>query len=255
MMRVLDLFSGIGGFSLGLERVGMTTIGFCEIDPYCQKILRRHWSHVPIHTDIKLLKGEWYRGQVEVVCGGFPCQPFSSAGKQRGAEDDRFLWPEMLRVIRESQPNWVLGENVSGLVGMELDQVLSGLEETGYATRSFLIPACGVDAPHRRNRTWIVAHRNNARQRTGKGAGYHSRQAEVGDHFGGSSSPAPGPRQRDSSPARWEDEPRVSRISNGVPNRMDRIRCLGNSVVPQIVEELGKQILTAENFWANDALP
>ena len=107
-MRVLDLFSGVGGFSLGLEAAGMETVAFCEREPFCQAVLRKHWPDVPIHDDITQLDGKAYRGTVELVCGGFPCQPFSVAGKRRGAEDDRALWPEMLRVIREVQPTWVL---------------------------------------------------------------------------------------------------------------------------------------------------
>ena len=159
-MRVLDLFSGIGGFSLGLESVGMETVAFCEMDAFCQKVLKKHWPNVPIHSDIKELDGNEYRGAVELICGGFPCQPFSVAGEQRGAEDDRALWPEMLRVIREVQPTWVIGENVSGIINMELDNVLSDLEAEGYAAQTFVLPACSVDAKHRRDRVWIVAHAN-----------------------------------------------------------------------------------------------
>jgi DNA (cytosine-5)-methyltransferase 1 len=159
-MRVLDLFSGIGGFSLGLESVGMETVAFCEMDSFCQKVLKKHWPNVPIHSDIKELDGDEYRGTVELICGGFPCQPFSVAGEQRGAEDDRALWPEMLRVICEVQPTWVIGENVSGIINMELDNVLSNLEAEGYAAQTFVLPACSVDAKHRRDRVWIVAHSN-----------------------------------------------------------------------------------------------
>ena len=112
-MRVLDLFSGIGGFSLGLERAGMKTIAFCEQDEYCQKVLKKHWPDVPIHNDIRELDGTQYRGAVDVVCGGFPCQPFSQAGKRAGKDDDRDLWPEMFRIIREVQPARVIGENVA----------------------------------------------------------------------------------------------------------------------------------------------
>ena len=159
-MRVLDLFSGIGGFSLGLHEAGMETVGFCEMDSFCQKVLKKHWPNVPIHADIKELDGHEYRGTVELVCGGFPCQPFSVAGKQGGSKDDRALWPEMLRVIREVQPTWVIGENVSGIINMELDSVLSDLEAEGYATQTFVLPACAVDAKHRRDRVWIIAYAN-----------------------------------------------------------------------------------------------
>lgn len=157
-MRVLDLFSGIGGFSLGLESAGMETVAFCEQDKFCQKVLAHHWPTLPIHSDITELNGYEYRGSVELVCGGFPCQPFSVAGKQLGKEDDRALWPEMLRVIREVAPRWVIGENVSGIIPMELDQVLSDLEGEGYTCWTFVLPACAVNAHHRRDRVWVVAY-------------------------------------------------------------------------------------------------
>jgi DNA (cytosine-5)-methyltransferase 1 len=160
-MRVLDLFSGIGGFSIGLESVGMETVAFCEQNAFCQKILAQHWPTLPIHSDITELSGYEYRGSVELVCGGFPCQPFSVAGKQLGAEDDRALWPEMLRVIREVAPRWVIGENVSGIIPMELDKVLSDLEGEGYTCWTFVLPACAVDAHHRRDRVWVIAHTNS----------------------------------------------------------------------------------------------
>jgi DNA-cytosine methyltransferase len=160
-MRVLDLFSGIGGFSLGLERAGMQTAAFCENDPFCRRVLAKHWPGIPIHKSIEELDGKKYRGSIELVCGGFPCQPFSVAGDQRGAEDDRALWPEMLRVIREVEPAWVIGENVTGIINMELDNCLSSLEDSGYAVQTFVIPACGVDAPHRRDRVWIIARKND----------------------------------------------------------------------------------------------
>ena len=163
-MRVLDLFSGIGGFSVGLHEAGMETVGFCEMDSFCQKVLKKHWPNVPIHSDIKELNGHEYRGTVELVCGGFPCQPFSVAGKQGGSKDDRALWPEMLRVIQEVQPTWVIGENVSGIINMELDSVLSDLEAEGYATQTFVLPACAVDAKHRRDRVWIIGYTNSDEQ-------------------------------------------------------------------------------------------
>ena len=159
-LRVLDLFSGIGGFSLGLEAAGMTTVGFCERDPYCRKILAKHWPGIPIHEDITELDAHGYYGSVDLVCGGFPCQPFSVAGKQRGAEDDRALWPEMLRVIRQVSPRYVIGENVAGIIPMELDNVLSDLESARYTTEAFVVPACAVDAPHRRDRVWVLAYAN-----------------------------------------------------------------------------------------------
>ena len=160
-MKVLDLFSGIGGFSLGLERAGMETVAFCEIEDYPRKILKKHWPDVPIYKDVRELDGKKYRNSVDVVCGGFPCQPFSVAGKQRGIEDDRHLWPEMLRIIKEVRPTWVIGENVAGFIRMALDDVLLDLETEGYTTQSFVIPACAVGGVHRRDRVWIVAYRES----------------------------------------------------------------------------------------------
>lgn len=156
-MTHIDLFSGIGGFALAAHWAGFTTEVFCEQEPFCQSILQHHWPAVPIVSDIRDFDGRAYAG-ADLLTGGFPCQPFSCAGKRRGEADDRFLWPEMLRVIREVQPTWVVGENVAGIIGMALEGVLSDLEEAGYETQSFVLPACAVNAPHRRNRVWIVAH-------------------------------------------------------------------------------------------------
>jgi DNA (cytosine-5)-methyltransferase 1 len=152
----LDLFSGIGGFALAAKWNGFRTVGFCDNEPYAQTVLRKHWPDVPIHDDIRKVRGELYAG-ITLLTGGFPCQPFSLAGKQRGKADDRYLWPEMLRVIREAKPAWIVGENVAGIVNMALDQVHADLEAEGYEVESIIIPACAVDAPHRRDRCWIIA--------------------------------------------------------------------------------------------------
>ncbi|SVE57921.1 uncharacterized protein METZ01_LOCUS510775, partial [marine metagenome] len=153
----MDLFSGIGGFSLGLERAGMKTVQFVENDPYCQKVLAKNFPGIPIHGDIKTFH---YDKPVEIISGGFPCQPYSHAGEQRGKEDDRHLWEEYFRIIQSVRSRWVLGENVSGIINMELDQVLSDLESENYSCQSLVIPACAVNAPHRRDRVWIIARRN-----------------------------------------------------------------------------------------------
>lgn len=156
-MTQIDLFSGIGGFALAAYWAGFTTEVFCEKDEFCQQVLRKHWPSVPIVGDIHQFDGTRYHGAA-LLTGGFPCQPFSVAGKQRGESDDRFLWPEMLRVIREARPHWIVGENVAGIINMALDGVLADLENEGYATQAFCLPACGVNAPHKRDRVWIVAH-------------------------------------------------------------------------------------------------
>ena len=159
----LSLFSGIGGLDLAAEWAGIQTVGQCEWAEYPTKVLERHWPDVPRWKDIRTLTKESFyertdRRTVDIISGGFPCQPFSVAGKQRGKEDDRYLWPEMVRVIKELRPTWVIGENVAGIVRMALPDILSELEACGYRTRVFLIPACAVGARHRRYRVAIVAH-------------------------------------------------------------------------------------------------
>jgi DNA (cytosine-5)-methyltransferase 1 len=165
-LKTLDLFSGIGGFSLGLESTGFfETIGFVEKDKFCQKVLKKHWSNINIEEDIRNVKGEKY--QADVVTGGFPCQPFSVAGKRKSTADDRYLWDEMLRVIRETKPRWVIGENVEGIVnineGMVLRQVLNDLENEGFKSQCIIIPASGIGAWHQRKRIWIMAYSDSNR--------------------------------------------------------------------------------------------
>ena len=163
-MKVLDLFSGIGGFSLGLEAAGFETAAFCEYDQEAQKVLRKNWPNVPIFSDVRTLTKQELQDNgiqnIGLICGGYPCQPFSLAGERRGAEDDRHLWPEMFRLVKELRPTWVIGENVAGHINMGLDEVLADLETEGYTARTFVIPACAVDAHHRRDRVWTVAHAN-----------------------------------------------------------------------------------------------
>ena len=162
MLRMLDLFSGIGGFSYAGEKLvgGYETVAFCEYDKHAQKVLRKHWPDTEIIDDVRELANdaERFRGSVDIICGGYPCQPFSLAGVRRGDKDDRHLWPEMLRIIQAVRPTWVCGENVAGHISMGLDTVLSDLEAEGYQARCFVIPAVAADAPHRRDRCWIIAH-------------------------------------------------------------------------------------------------
>jgi DNA (cytosine-5)-methyltransferase 1 len=161
-MNVLDLFSGVGGFSLGLNRAGMTTVAFCEIDPFCQKVLKKHWPDVPIFSDIKQLTKKVLEDAgvraIDLICGGPPCQPVSLAGQRKGAADDRWLWPEALRLVEETRPAWCLFENPPGIISMGLDGVLTALENQGYETWPADIPACGVNAADLRYRIWVVAH-------------------------------------------------------------------------------------------------
>ena len=160
-LKVLDLFSGIGGFALGLDSTGFfETVKFVEMDKYCQKVLQKNFPNIPIEEDIKNVKGKEY--EADVITGGFPCQPFSVAGKQKGTNDNRYLWPEMLRLIREIKPEFVIGENVQGIIniqnGMVLRQVQNDLESEGFEVQCFLIPASGIGAWHQRYRVWIVGH-------------------------------------------------------------------------------------------------
>lgn len=302
-LKILDLFSGIGGISLGLERTGgFETVAFCEIDDFCRKVLKKHWPDVPIYKDVRSFHHD---GPVDVICGGYPCQPFSVAGKRGGDKDDRHLWPEMLNCIEKYKPSWVIGENVAGHISMGLDKVLSDLERQGYTARPFIIPACAVDAPHRRDRIWIVGHAEHnghsspeergAKQEPPKSEkqeeerqpqGTSSISVNVADtnsqweqqperidkeergrsgHGGQNVSNTNSERgcggntkRENAENARelprgsgrytgrveaWKSEPAVGRVAHGIPNRVDRIRSLGNSVVPQIPEIIGYAIL------------
>lgn len=169
-LKVLDLFSGIGGFSLGLHGAGeFETVGFCEFDNYCQKVLSKNFPSIPIFSDIRTLTKEKLNAnrvtRIDIICGGFPCQPFSNAGKKKGRQDDRDLWPEMFRVIKETKPTWVIGENVAGFIGMEFTRTKVDLEGIGYRVLPFTIPACAIGAQHRRDRVWIIAHLDRSKLR------------------------------------------------------------------------------------------
>ena len=291
--------------SLGLERAGMTTVAFCEIDPFCRKILKKHWPDVPVFEDLKELANE-PRGTIpefDIIAGGVPCQPFSVAGKQEGQQDDRHLWPFMFKIVKQQKPAFVLVENVAGFVSLALDDLLTDLESEGYASQSFVIPACSVDAKHRRDRVWVIAHANRKGEPDGSIAeGTKRRLVGYPEHDGfstssltGSHEKTPGssetkrpeeagesegtgglkhdedvadsnskrrrsgnterqnakdagqPSRRKGNDTRrvaaWEPEPRVGRVADGVPNRVDRIKGLGNAVVPQVVEVLGHAIM------------
>jgi DNA (cytosine-5)-methyltransferase 1 len=166
MYQHLDLFSGIGGFSLGLEATGeFETVAFCDYDPFCQKVLRKHWENVPIYGDIKELTYEKLKANginnIDIITGGYPCQPFSVAGNKKGEQDPRHLWPEYFRLVQECRPTWVIGENVGGHIKLGLDTVLSDLESEGYSARTFSISASSIGANHKRERVWIVANSND----------------------------------------------------------------------------------------------
>ena len=275
LVKLLDLFSGIGGFSYGLEKTGFQTVAFCEMDKYCKLVLQKHWKGTKIYSDVKEITKERLEADgvelPEIITGGFPCQPFSIAGKQKGTNDDRHLWPEMFRIIKELKPRWVIGENVRGIVniqdGVVFETVCTDLESEGYEVQAFNIPAAGVGAPHRRERIWIVA---NSRRTLRQGSGIReknedeTRKEDADQYQRSSSSPEPnvanasaGRRasQKTEIPTRgngtehqswWQSEPDVGRVAHGVPGRVHRLRALGNSIVPKIAEEIGKAIMKAE---------
>lgn len=297
-MTHLDLFSGIGGFALAANRCGYETIAFCEHDEFCKRVLRKHWPTVPIFDDVHDFDGTQFKG-VRLLTGGFPCQPYSNAGLKRGTDDNRAIWPQMLRVITEARPSYVLGENVAGIINMELDDVLSSLEAQDYSTQAFIVPACAVDAKHRRDRVWILGADTMAnpasgelegrankpggksqrgvafdgtsealantdesmrqRQHASQGSGQSGEQSQKRNDIAGDGealADTDDPRrtqQRPAKPARtqlettqrgsqWGIEPNICRVAYGIPNRVHRLRGLGNAIVSQVAEEIIRAI-------------
>lgn len=243
-MNVLSLFSGIGGLELGLERAGMTVVGQVEIDPFCQRVLAKHWPEVPRHDDVRTA-GRWWsadplRPRVDVVAGGFPCQPVSAAGRKLAQEDHRWLWPAMAEVIESVKPRWVIGENVPGLLDRGLPDVLRDLHRLGYQYRVGHISACAMGAPHMRRRLFIVAH--------AEGIGCGRWGAGRGLPVGTGEARPPGTNGRGATaerPTGWETEPGVARMANGIPRGVDRRRALGNAVVPAVAEFVGRLVMSA----------
>tara|TARA_Y100001970_G_C14137249_1_gene804996 strand:- start:836 stop:1414 length:579 start_codon:yes stop_codon:yes gene_type:complete len=167
VVRVFDICSGIGGFSLGLHATGgFETVAFCEYDPFCRNILEKNFPGIPIFNDLKELANDEETIRTipyfDLICGGIPCQPWSVAGKKKGTQDDRHLWPFMLEIIKQKKPTYAVIENVGGFINVALDLVCFDLEAEGYATQSFVIPACSVQAPHRRDRVWIIGRKEDA---------------------------------------------------------------------------------------------
>jgi len=322
MLRHTDLCSGIGGFSLGFSWSGLSEpVLFCEIDPWCRKVLAKHWPDVPIAEDVKELAND-PNGLVpdcDILSCGYPCQPFSQAGVRRGEKDDRHIWPEIFAIVQAKRPTWCVFENVYGHISLGLDQVLSDLEAKGYATRTFVVPACGVDAPHRRYRLWIVGHttdngRNRGATQTGRKGQTHQSDQPGLSVRGEPSRPSENVADTDESDSRerqnttdtnnqgwttsktrresiqskdretlssntgqsgsdvadtdrgrlrhtewqdaedagqsprgqehggWDFEPPVGRVANGIPRRVDRLKGLGNAIVPQIAMRIGQTI-------------
>ena len=234
------LFSGIGGFALAAKWNGFRTLAFCDCEPYAQAVLKKHWPDVPCHKDIREVRGELYAG-VTLLTGGFPCQPFSVAGKQRGKDDNRYLWPEMLRVIREARPAWIIGENVAGIVNMALDTVCADLEAEGYEVEPLIVPACAVDAPHRRDRVWIIAYTEQSRWGSGE-QNIFEETGNVGEHVFFNSE-GDGRNIKSFWEAKETDwsmdiKSSICRKDDGISNSVDRIRGLGNAIVPQVAAEI-----------------
>lgn len=231
-LRVLDLFSGIGGFSLGLERTGgFKTVAFCEIEPFPRRVLAKHWPEVPCYDDVRELTLERLVddgvGRPSVICGGFPCQDLSASGRRAGLEGERSgLWAEYARLVREICPSFVIVENVPGLLVHGMGRVLGDLADAGLDAEWIGIPAAALGAPHYRARQWLVAYP----------VGYRGRAPESALCAGWGF-----PRLR----AEWASEPRLDRVADGLPNRVDRHHALGNAVVPAIPELIGNAILTS----------
>lgn len=235
-VRVGSLFSGIGGLELGLEWAGMQTVWQVERNPYALKVLAKHWPEVQRYDDIKRFNAA-DAARVDLVCGGFPCQPHSVAGKRGASGDERDLWGEMHRVICEAEPRWVVAENVTGLLSSEAGQyfgrVLRDLAQVGYDASWFVLPAGDIGASHYRERLFIVAHANSKRR---KECNVPAVTEKPGQHTG----------RTDKGEPSWPSESGVDRVLNGIPYRVDRLRCLGNAVVPQVAYVIGKAIMQYE---------
>lgn len=226
-LKILDLFSGIGGFSIGLENSGMETIAFCEIEKYPKKILSKHWPTIPIYEDIRKLDGYSFNDKIDILCGGFPCQDISLTGKQKGLNGNHSsLWYEFKRLINEVKPKYAIIENVANLRSRGLVSILQDLWEIGYDAEWNIISAGELGYPHLRERIWIIAYPHSTQLKRG---GISSRiQSKVSDL---------------SNIRRGKDKPRVERTSNGIPSQMDRLKCLGNALIPLIPNLIGEAIL------------
>jgi DNA (cytosine-5)-methyltransferase 1 len=275
----LGLFEGIGGFSLAAQWMGWETKAWCEINPFCQTVLKHHFPKAECFEDIKLANFEKFKGEIDIITGGFPCQPYSSAGKRKGKEDERHLWPYMLKTIRAVQPRWVVGENVLGLVnwngGLVFHEVQTDLEAAGYEVFPYVLPAASVNAPHRRDRVWFIAHSHNARTKYRSGInGNGQEQREFGRIHSkefSTDTKCSGGREMGSNIQRGESngnginttyeqnnwssfptQPPICGGDDGIPTEMDgitfskwrseSIKAYGNAIVPQVALQIFKAI-------------
>jgi DNA (cytosine-5)-methyltransferase 1 len=231
-MTAGSLFSGIGGFDLGLERAGIDIRWQVERDPWCQKILAKHWPDVPRYTHVEDVGSNLE--PVDLICGGFPCQPVSLAGQQKGTDDDRWLWPEFQRLVGVLRPRYVLVENVPGLFtaneGHAFGEIIGDLADLGYDAEWTVLSAADVGAPHLRRRVWIVAV---------------SDRQHAGRKDNGTPTPLWSTQERTHGDGHWTTEPAVGRVADGIPRRVDRLRGLGNAIVPQCAEWIGRHLTEA----------
>lgn len=255
-MNGLSLFSGIGGLDLAFEWAGGKVAAMCEIEPFCCKVLRKHWPDVPIFNDVKELKSEDV-GHVDIIYGGFPCQPFSVAGKKEGRCDDRYLWPEFSRLVQEIRPDWVVAENVLGVLSIVADDICKDLEYQGYSVGIWDFEAASVGAPHRRERVFFVAHSQQQWQNCMSPSNTDSERFKKqrssipkGETFRCSQrnswrKPQPGMGGDIDGLSTWLDgswDTIVAKTVTGIQDRVARIRALGNAVVPQQAYPIFKAI-------------
>ncbi len=250
-IRHADLCSGIGGFALAAQWVGgIETVVFCEIDTWAQKILNKNFAGVPIHDDLKTLNLKNH-GPIDLITCGYPCQPFSVAGKQKGEDDDRHLWPTLFGIVKAARPRWLLCENVTGHINMGLDEVLHDLESINYSTEAIVIPSGALGAPHRRDRVWIIANESanvtnsnmrgndKCRQSGGDTGAIAEDKIKSGDGWSG----------ENLRHTRGQSPPGGFRVDDGIPEGMDRIKGLGNAIVPQLAAEILRVMMRVDHVF------
>ena len=291
MLRHFDVWSGSGGFSLGFRWAALSEpVAFCEIDPYCQKVLAKNFPNIPIFNDVKELVNDRPEStrtipDHDILTSGYPCQPFSIAGQRRGEEDERNIWRFVFEIVKRKHPTWCVFENVYGHIAMGLDQVLHDMESEGYSTQTFVVPACGLNAPHKRDRLWIVCNLADTESEGLQGLDKRSptisterdKITDIGtkgsrdknvantkcmgresrtsvreelarkESHGKFNNRSTDGSAQERARSWWDVEPNVGRVAYGIPSRVDRLRGLGNAIVPQIAMQIGLSIKEAMN--------